>query len=325
MLSTGVSGYLLHGPYITLKPGSYMVELRGGVGFGGIGGARVDVCIDGGTTILADQFLQVPAGGRQEGELADLHFTLEQPCRGLEVRIWVGEHSDVRLDLVEIRNLDARTAGKAHASVVNRQIDMIAWSLSYWATHPRLHTQIGHKVRRNLHTTGKAGVLLYGPYAALPAGRYVATVHGVANPVEGLRGVWMDVAWNMGAEVVLRQPLHTTENAQAGELGRIEFELLAYTNDVEVRVYVEIESDLRLDGLILAELDETHSVDVIKASASSSETSQYANIPEVLEIVRQDVMSVTRGGQPTPEHQIAGGRHGRNSRNLRSTKEVYDR
>ena len=279
LLDTGVAGCLLHGDKIniSLEPGHYTMAIHGKVG---ISGAWADVCLLGCKTILAEQPLQAPEEG-QESMLAALHFALDRPCKGLEVRVWAGEHnSDIQLDQVKIweatltsgAQVDVKRETQGHS---NAQTDMLAQR--YWATHPNLHSQVGHTVGQCLNTTGKVGYLLYGPYVALLPGRYMATVHGAACLDDSLHGAWMDVAWNKGVEIATRQPLH----AAAGELGLVHFELPAYTDDLEVRVFVTAESYLRLDGLTLVKMGKVREDYAAQAVALSSETDQTDSIHEV--------------------------------------------
>lgn len=51
----------------------------------------------------------------------------------------------------------------------------------YWGADPRLFTQVGEVKGRSIHTTGKEGYLIYGPYERLETGRYRIVLHGGAN------------------------------------------------------------------------------------------------------------------------------------------------
>jgi hypothetical protein len=118
--------------------------------------------------------------------------------------------------------------------------------LSYWATHPDLHTQVGYAVGRSLYTRGQAGYLVYGPYAALPAGHYVVRIVGVVNEVGG---AWIDITWDNGGQQIAKQPLEVSR----GEL-IIPFTITSYVSDLEIHLYVDEHTDMQLDALIVEEI-----------------------------------------------------------------------
>ena len=106
-------------------------------------------------------------------------------------------------------------------------------------------SQVGIIEGRKLVTTGKAGFLHFGPYDYLNAGHYLLTVRGTASRANG---AWVDVVSQRGKinhgkfvivppegltdYVLIRAPIHLAEPAQ----------------DIEVRVYVEADDRLTLDG-----------------------------------------------------------------------------
>ena len=61
----------------------------------------------------------------------------------------------------------------------------------YWATHPKMNTEVGYRVDRSMYTTGKKGYLLFGPRVGLPKGQYVATLFGVVSEADGLDGCYI--------------------------------------------------------------------------------------------------------------------------------------
>lgn len=260
LVSTGHKGYLMHGPYLDLKPGSYVAEIRGSVGRFGLGDARADICTDGGNTVLVERSLETPDAGR-EGVLAALHFTLKQPRKGLEVRVLVSDFSDLRIGMVELRKEghSTRTAALPRATAQTRQHQQspVALAHRYWATHPRMKSIVGYPVGRSIYATGEEGLLLFGPYLGLPKGHYVATVYGATLKSAGLNDCWMDVSWNRGDNLVVRRAIYAATADAVGELGRVAFELQAYAEDVEVRVYVATGIAIRVDEIAIKESKES--------------------------------------------------------------------
>ena len=63
----------------------------------------------------------------------------------------------------------------------------------------------------------------------------------------------MDVSWNKGDNLVVRQAIYATPSDVVCALGRVAFELPTYVEDVEVRVYVAGGFAMRMDGITLEE------------------------------------------------------------------------
>ena len=261
LFSMGRAGELLYGPYLPLKKGDYRAIIHGKVGFGGAGGARADVVIKGATIFLAEAYLQ-PGQDAQDAPLATLDFSLDENCTDLEIRFFVEEESDVQVSLVEIRNSsvqpDRPASGNGKHRIARPQRALPPAPSKgvehrYWATHPRLNTQVGHRVGRAIWSTGKLGHLLHGPYIGLPAGRYAAAVYGALNRPGGFGDAHIDAAAKHG-ELQLDRKKLSEGDARPGVLGAIEFSLDGYVDDLEVRVWVDAEADLHVIGIEITEV-----------------------------------------------------------------------
>lgn len=261
LFSMGRAGELLYGPYIPLKKGDYRAIIHGKVGFGGTGGARADVVIKGATFFLAEAYLQ-PGQNAQDAPLATLDFSLDENCTDLEIRFFAEEETDVQVSLVEIRNSSAQPDrpasgnGKHRTARPQRALPPApskGVEHRYWATHPRLNTQVGHPVGRAIWSTGKLGHLLHGPYISLPAGRYAAAVYGALNRPGGFGDAHIDAAAKLGVLQLDRKKL-SEGDPRPGVLGAIEFSLDGYVDDLEVRVWVDAEADLHVTGIEITEV-----------------------------------------------------------------------
>lgn len=256
--STGRGGYLLFGPYLDLKPGRYTVKLHGTVGLLGLQGARADVCTSGGRTLLAETpLIGLPLPNEQV--LASLEFALGAPCKGLEVRIEVEVNSDLTVSLVEIRKV-FNALGLQSAENTSAKPDRFLPAaispktrpvLAYWATHEAMHSEVGYADGRSLHTTGKAGFLIYGPYAEVSAGLYVVKLIG---EVRSTGDAWIDVSCDKGQTQLLKKPLTIQQFRQTQEITEAKFILDHYVNDLEIRIYVATNSDMRVDAFIVEAL-----------------------------------------------------------------------
>lgn len=97
----------------------------------------------------------------------------------------------------------------------------------------RFHSQVGRLARGRMASTGQAGILLYGPYLTMPAGRYSMELHG-----SGAGLGWMDVCSGAGTNVHSRLGLEIqhVEDGVDRLLARMDFELFHDVQDLELRV-----------------------------------------------------------------------------------------
>ena len=106
-----------------------------------------------------------------------------------------------------------------------------------------------HLERRVLHTDGRAGFLVYGPYAKLPAGRYRVRLIGEWNATDSA-SPYLEVVTGQGQVTVLRAML--VPQAAAGScMFEAAFQLAADATDLETRVYVDASTRLCITGIEL--------------------------------------------------------------------------
>jgi glycosyltransferase involved in cell wall biosynthesis len=99
LLSTGVAGYLVFGPYLNLPAGRYCLVVIGKLSLPIASKAHLDVCAAGG----AEVFTRFDFAGSAESRIADVEFSLEIPCRDLEIRVSVDKYAHIRIDQIEVR------------------------------------------------------------------------------------------------------------------------------------------------------------------------------------------------------------------------------
>jgi hypothetical protein len=107
VVSTGVKGCLLHGPYVSLEAGDYRITLRGDGSK--ISSAYVEVAMDKGKRVLAKAALQIP-DAPLTGILASIDLAVPEKCKDLEVRVWVESSSNFSVSHVEIMPLEPSVA-----------------------------------------------------------------------------------------------------------------------------------------------------------------------------------------------------------------------
>ena len=297
MVSTGIAGYMLYGPYLDLASGLYVVTLKGALGFGGASGAHVDVCSEGGQIVLAEQTLGVLADLPTD-TLATLRFKLDKDCKGLEVRMHVTETSDLSLASLELYKIgceDGANLATATATATTPAAARAARSprnarrlQAYWATHPRLQTQVGHAVSRSIYTTGKAGFLIFGPYISLPAGYYAVRLLGEIFVQEGIADTYVDIACQKGVNIFCHQALSMAYSAAEGMLCEIVFEIQTYVEDIEVRVFVGNTTDMRLDAIQIEEVDVAHASAAHKNKVSDAMCKNRQMMPLAKQVANSD-------------------------------------
>lgn len=106
-------------------------------------------------------------------------------------------------------------------------------------------THVGVLHEAALVTTGRAGYLVFGPYAAMGAGEYRLVLKGTASHVES---AWVDVVSGSGSVQHARLRLSTPPGGEEGILASGRVSLVESVDDLEVRVSVGETDLVRLEG-----------------------------------------------------------------------------
>lgn len=99
IISTGKTGFLIYGHYIPFLAGQYLVSIQGAFGENGPSGAWMDVASDKDNLIIGRSMLNMPD---ENGSIVSFLISLDESCTDLEVRIWVSEHTDLQVSMIEI-------------------------------------------------------------------------------------------------------------------------------------------------------------------------------------------------------------------------------
>ncbi len=153
----------------------------------------------------------------------------------------------------------------------------------YWGADPRLHTQVGERRGTAMHTTGKAGFLVYGPYVSLPKGRYKVLVYGTCCMIEGSKDAWIDVAWNQGSILSGRLPFPAPLTDQPHELASLVFELPAHIHDVEIQIFVGKNEEFCIYRIELVEFSSLKS-NKFSRSGVTMTSQKEVDVPIILDI-----------------------------------------
>jgi hypothetical protein len=99
--STGTPGFLLHGPYQEMNAGIYLLSIGGDVALNG-GTAIIGVAIESGNTIIKEFLLEQDS----KGLIFEEEIIIGDGLQILEIRIWVDDLVEMRVDTVELSPLE---------------------------------------------------------------------------------------------------------------------------------------------------------------------------------------------------------------------------
>jgi len=120
--------------------------------------------------------------------------------------------------------------------------------LYFWGNDPRLGSRVGRRQGHDIHTTGKAGFLVFGPCVSLDPGSYRFVLRGQARHWTGKETV--EIVWNKGTTRVLHRVLNGPAESP-WELA-LEHVVDCRVEDLEVRFSVDIATDMTLTGYCIA-------------------------------------------------------------------------
>ncbi len=107
--------------------------------------------------------------------------------------------------------------------------------LRFDAAGPPVHTEIGQRRGGLIELLGAEGAGAYGPYIALPRGRYVARLRFRAGWAPGGAAV-LDVSADNGETRIASLPFEGARLAEAGMAVELPFEAAVDLSGVEVRL-----------------------------------------------------------------------------------------
>lgn len=116
-----------------------------------------------------------------------------------------------------------------------------------YGNDPRLRTNNGHRSGRQIHSTGQAGHLVYGPYIYMAPGRYEVCIKGRFDGYPGPNPN-IEVTMQGGNHVLARMALYgpdLLENSQR----TLAFQLDKECHDLEVRLWVEVSNQVTVDAV----------------------------------------------------------------------------
>lgn len=126
----------------------------------------------------------------------------------------------------------------------------------YWGSDWRLGSMVGELRGTTRQSKGIAGTLLHGPYIHLKPGKYAAIIHGTYG-FGGPAGAEADVVIKGGAVKLMGDILLAWNDVKPDQpLAIIPFILEEACTDLEVRVHVKQESDVRVSTVEICKQNE---------------------------------------------------------------------
>ncbi|WP_084539669.1 Wzt carbohydrate-binding domain-containing protein [Azorhizobium doebereinerae] len=180
-------------------------------------------------------------GEVRPGERLDLHMALPAPATP-------GRHA-LMLTLVQ-------KDGPAfeHRGFVPGVADIEVHSADHWAyagsDARRAYSLVGARHGPALASTGIEGVLMYGPYLPLPAGRYRLRLEGSGPRARG--HATLDIVHRAGAAGLATADFSDTVPGETGALAEIVLGLDEDVEDLEIRVLVSAEAEVAIHRVTLA-------------------------------------------------------------------------
>jgi glycosyltransferase involved in cell wall biosynthesis len=126
-------------------------------------------------------------------------------------------------------------------------------TLTLLADDPRLMTMCGVKAGGVLETTGRQGMLLYGPYVEVDPGRYRLRVYGTNTANAEDRKATLEVVSKAGRRNLALCEIDATVIAPSasGLLARLDFDADEYISDLEFRINVPEETNMTVESVDL--------------------------------------------------------------------------
>ena len=205
------SGYLVYGPYKTLKKGNYVLNIVGN--FRNIAGAFLDMSVKGGKKNVFKQKL-ADMVKTNDGLITNVKLT--DDLHGMEIRVYVDEDSDI--DFIKYKlekgNPDngLNLVWKADANDVISKDGVI----------------VDGKL---VNASNNGGVLFFGPYKPLKKGEYLLMINGDFS--QGI-GAVLDIVGDKGNRTFFKYVLNNNEPTYL-----ISFDLDTDIEDAEIRLSVK--------------------------------------------------------------------------------------
>lgn len=204
------------------------------------------IALDGGTDYQFQQSLAVIAGF--DGVFAVSKGVVEDYLEWLVAYGPRNRTLPLQVHYLE-SECDTNNAGhttKQIISILNGRQAYRYWlsdgQLVFWGNDARLSTQVGLRKGRCLHSSGKAGYLIFGPYLPLSVGRYKVVIAGTAKRWSG------DEVFDISCLKSAQKLLHANITCATQGEWRMEFwfDLDRSVDDFESRLWVSDKSDFNL-------------------------------------------------------------------------------
>lgn len=198
-------------------------------------------------------------------------------------------------------------------AVLNSKSSYLSWqgteNMIFWGNDPRLYSQTGKRIGKQITTINEAGFLIYGPYQPMKAGTYQVSVKGSWQHLTG--NEFIDMAYEQGTQKIYRSPLSEALNKSDSPIEVI-FTIGSDISDFELRVWVEQNTQLTLSEITIdvmkpdsiAAKDTTeppstseHSVKLTQSNSKSSLSTNPVNVSNPTKTVNNGPQKIRHGSK----------------------------
>lgn len=137
-------------------------------------------------------------------------------------------------------------------AVMDIEPSYLSWqgteNLIFWGNDPRLYSQTGKRMGKQIKTTNEAGFLIYGPYQPIKAGTYQVSVKSNWQHLTGHE--FIDIAYEKGNQKISKMVLSKALNNSDSQV-EITFTISNDISDFELRLWVEKDTQLTLSEITI--------------------------------------------------------------------------
>lgn len=145
-------------------------------------------------------------------------------------------------------------------------------NLLFWGNDPRLSSQTGKRIGKQIKTVSEAGFLIFGPYHPLKAGAYQVTITGSWQHLTGNEIV--DMAYEQGTQKIFKLSLSKLLS-ESDQSIQTTFNIANDIGDFEIRIWVEQNTQLSLNEI---------RIDTVKPEDVELKVNKFSNMEDLANV-----------------------------------------
>lgn len=135
---------------------------------------------------------------------------------------------------------------------------------TFWGNDKRFHSQVGVRTGKQISTDNQAGFLVFGPHLPLKSGNYELKIMGEFKKITSQD--YLDLVHNSGEDVLLLIEIDKIQHNKTTlkTIVTVEKDIASF----ELRVWVDVDSDLRIDTITLTPMTDKDNILSVKPVAT---------------------------------------------------------